>query len=172
MSLFQAAKYFLRKHCDLDAAATSYMRMRVRIVCNWMRPMPLPQPPPRLVMLADPHRAPGDRRRRAWASALIAALPMLLIAFAVQAQTPAVSVTIRNHQFVPTQVEVPANQKVELHIINGDPTPAEFESTDLRREKVVAGGQEITVYIGPLRPGSYEFYDDFNPSARGHVVAR
>jgi Cupredoxin-like domain len=36
----------------------------------------------------------------------------------------------------------------------------------------VAAGQEITLYIGPLKPGSYEFFDDFNPSARGHVVAR
>ena len=31
------------------------------------------------------------------------------------------------------------------------------------REKVVAGGSEITVYIGPLKPGRYEFFGDFNP---------
>ena len=59
-----------------------------------------------------------------------------------------------------------------MHVINADPTPAEFESFELRREKVVAPGQEVTLYIGPLKPGSYEFFDDFNPSARGHVVAR
>ena len=33
-------------------------------------------------------------------------------------------------------------------------------------------GQAVVVFIGPLRPGSYEFFDDFNPSARGHIVAR
>jgi hypothetical protein len=59
-----------------------------------------------------------------------------------------------------------------VHVIDADPTPAEFESFELRREKVVVAGQEITLYIGPLKPGSYEFFDDFNPSARGHVVAR
>ena len=101
----------------------------------------------------------------------IAAIPLLLTVSA-EAQTPAFSVTMRNHKFAPEQIEVPANQKVEVHVINADPTPAEFESFELRREKVVAPGQEITLYVGPLRPGSYEFFDDFNPSARGHVVAR
>src|SRR5271157_1764072 len=90
----------------------------------------------------------------------IVALSLLLLAAPIQAQAPAYSVTIRGHQFTPEEIEVPANQKVELHIINADPTASEFESTDLRREKVVTGGQEITVNIGPLRPGSYEFFDD------------
>ena len=107
------------------------------------------------------------RRMRGW----IVAIPLLLTVSA-KAQTPAFSITIRNHQFVPEQIEVPANQKVEVHVINADPTPAEFESFELRHEKVVAAGQEVTLYIGPLKPGSYEFFDDFNPSARGHVVAR
>jgi Cupredoxin-like domain len=102
----------------------------------------------------------------------LAALPVLVVALAVKAQAPAFSVTIRDRQFVPEQIEVPANQKVELHVINAGPTPVEFESFELRREKVVAAGQEITVYIGPLRPGAYEFFDDFNPKARGHIVAR
>jgi heme/copper-type cytochrome/quinol oxidase subunit 2 len=111
------------------------------------------------------------RRVPGWTGVWIVAIPLLLTV-SVQAQTPAFSVTIRNHRFVPDQIEVPANQKVEVHVINADPTPAEFESFELRREKVVAAGQEITLYIGPLKPGSYEFFDDFNPSARGHVVAR
>jgi len=36
----------------------------------------------------------------------------------------------------------------------------------------VPGGQEVVVFIGPLRAGSYEFFNDFHPSSRGHVVAR
>jgi heme/copper-type cytochrome/quinol oxidase subunit 2 len=111
------------------------------------------------------------RRMRGRTGVWIVAIPLLLTVSA-QAQTPVFSVTIRDHKFTPEQIEVPANQKVEVHIINADPTPAEFESFELRREKVVAAGQEITIYIGPLKPGSYEFFDDFNPSARGHVVAR
>jgi Cupredoxin-like domain len=38
---------------------------------------------------------------------------------------------------------------------------------------VVAGGQEIIVYVGSLAPGTYEFFGDFNPkTARGHLVVK
>lgn len=51
--------------------------------------------------------------------------------------------------------------------------PKEFESTELRHEKVVPGGDDITVYIGPLKPREYEVFRDFNPAAaRGHIVAK
>ena len=123
---------------------------------------------------ASTNRALGFSRRSGPVQAYgwIVALSPLLLTAPIQAQAPAYSVTIRDHRFTPKQIEVPANQKVELHVINADPTPSEFESIDLRREKVVTGGQEITVYIGPLRPGSYEFFDDFNPRTRAQVVAR
>jgi Cupredoxin-like domain len=86
---------------------------------------------------------------------------------------PTVELTIRNHQFEPAEVQVPVNTKVKLVIKNADTTPEEFESVKLRREKVVAGGQEIIVYVGPLAPGTYEFFGDFNPkTARGHLVAK
>ena len=103
---------------------------------------------------------------------ILALLPVLAAGPSCAADPPRFSLTIRNHQFEPAQLEVPADTKIELHIRNADPTPAEFESADMHREKVVTGGQEITVFIGPLRAGSYEFFDDFNPTARGHVVAR
>jgi plastocyanin len=96
-----------------------------------------------------------------------------LVGRAIAADSTTASLTIRNHQFEPNEIVVPAGQKIELHIVNADPTPEEFESTELHREKVVTGGQEITVYIGPLHPGSYEFFGDFNPTtARGHIVVR
>jgi len=57
----------------------------------------------------------------------------------------------------------PGRSKDALIVKNDDPTPEEFESTELRREKVVPGGQQVTVYIGPLKPGRYEFFGDFNP---------
>ena len=89
------------------------------------------------------------------------------------ADEPTVELAIRNHQFEPTELQVPANTKVKLVIKNADATPEEFESTELRREKVVAGGQEIIVYVGPLAPGTYEFFGDFNPkTARGHLVVK
>jgi hypothetical protein len=89
------------------------------------------------------------------------------------AQDPGYTLVIKDHQFQPTEIEVPAGQKIALTVKNNDSTPEEFESTELRREKVVSGGEEITVYIGPLKPGKYEFFGDFNPkTARGHFIAK
>ncbi len=102
---------------------------------------------------------------------LAATLPILCAGPAVAADGYMLS--IKDHQFEPTEIEIPAGQKVTLTVKNLDPTPEEFESIDMRREKVVAGGQEITVFVGPLRPGRYEFFGDFNPTtARGHIVAK
>lgn len=83
------------------------------------------------------------------------------------------TLTIKDHRFTPTEIEIPAGKKISLTVKNLDATPEEFESTELHREKVVTGGQEITVYIGPLQPGRYEFFGDFNPqTARGHLIAK
>jgi hypothetical protein len=73
---------------------------------------------------------------------------------------------------VPAEVAVAAGTKVELIIRNEQTTPAEFESTSLHREKVVAPGTAISVFVGPLSPGRYEFFDDFHPATRGFVVVR
>jgi len=89
------------------------------------------------------------------------------------AQDPPYTLIIKDHKFQPTEIEIPADKKIELIVKNEDPTPEEFESIELRREKVIPGGQQITVYIGPLKPGRYEFFGDFNPkTARGHIVAK
>ena len=89
------------------------------------------------------------------------------------AQEPAYTLVIKDHRFQPTEIEIPAGQKIALLVKNNDTTPEEFESIELRREKVVAGGDQITVYIGPLKPGKYEFFGDFNPTtARGHIIAK
>jgi hypothetical protein len=91
----------------------------------------------------------------------------------VAAQEASYTLVIKDHRFQPAEIEIPAGQKIALIVKNDDPTPEEFESTELRREKVVPGGQQVTVYIGPLKPGRYEFFGDFNPkTARGHIIAK
>jgi plastocyanin len=98
---------------------------------------------------------------------------LLTMGTSVAAQEPAYTLVIKDHQFQPTEIEIPAGQKIALTVKNNDTTPEEFESTELRREKVVAGGEQITVYVGPLKPGKYEFFGDFNPkTARGHIIAK
>ncbi len=73
---------------------------------------------------------------------------------------------MKNNQFIPSEVQIPAGVKVKLVVRNENSTASEFESTQLHREKVVPPGQEITVYVGPLKAGRYEFFDDFNPKTR------
>ena len=103
-----------------------------------------------------------------------AILAVLLVVFAVPAlaEDPKFEIAIRDHQFVPAEVTVPANVKVELTIRNEQSTPAEFESKPLRREKVVAAGSSATLFVGPLKPGRYEFFDEFHPATRGFVVVK
>jgi hypothetical protein len=89
------------------------------------------------------------------------------------AQEPTYTLVIKDHKFQPAEIEIPAGQKITLLVKNEDPTPEEFESNQLRREKVIPGGQQATVYIGPLKPGKYEFFGDFNPkTARGQIIVK
>lgn len=86
---------------------------------------------------------------------------------------PGYTLVIRDHRFRPAQIEVPANTKVRLVIRNEDTTSEEFDSTRLRREKVIPGGTEATLYVGPLPPGTYEFLGEFHAStARGRLIVR
>ena len=99
-------------------------------------------------------------------------LALLLFATSALAEDQKVTIAVRDHQFVPAEVPVSAGVKVELIIRNEQKTPAEFESTSLHREKVIAPGTTVSVFVGPLRPGRYDFFDDFNPATRGSLVAQ
>jgi hypothetical protein len=102
----------------------------------------------------------------------LAAALLLALAAPALADDPSVTITLKDHQFVPAEVPVPAGVKVQLMIKNEQEVTAEFESNSLHREKIVAAGGQITVFVGPLDPGSYEFFDDFHNSTRGHLVAK
>lgn len=85
----------------------------------------------------------------------------------------AFTLTIKDHRFEPAELQVPAGKKIRLQVKNLDPTPEEFESPDLRREKVIPGKSEATIMIGPLKPGTYKFVGEFHEStAKGTVVAK
>jgi plastocyanin len=83
-----------------------------------------------------------------------------------------VQLTIKDHRFSPAEVSVPAGERFRIEVVNQDPTPAEFESAELRVEKIVVPGGRITVMAGPLKPGTYKFFDDYHPDvATGTVTA-
>jgi hypothetical protein len=89
------------------------------------------------------------------------------------AATPVVEIEIKNHLFFPSEVVIPAETKVKLLIRNLDPTPEEFESYELNREKVISGSSKTVIFIGPLPPGEYPFFGEFYPkTAQGKVVVK
>ncbi len=60
-----------------------------------------------------------------------------------------------------------------LVIENEDPTVEEFESHSLHREKIVPPNSKTNLFIGPLKPGRYEFIGEYNEaSAKGVVIAK
>ncbi len=92
-------------------------------------------------------------------------------AFAMAADAE-IAVIIKDHKFSPSEIRVPAGKKIKLIIENQDATAEEFESHELNREKIIAPKSKASVYIGPLTPGKYPFFGEFNPaSARGIVIA-
>ena len=80
--------------------------------------------------------------------------------------------TITAGLFTPSEVKVPAGTKVKLVVDNQDATAEEFESKDLKREKVIPPRSKGTFVIGPLKPGRYKFVGEFHEkTAQGVVIA-
>jgi plastocyanin len=106
---------------------------------------------------------------------LALACASLLLAFGAagaSAAEPEVTLVIKNHRFEPAELKVKAGEKIKLIVHNQDGTPEEFESHSLNREKVIPGGQKATIFIGPLKPGRYTFFGEYNEkTAQGVVIA-
>ena len=90
-----------------------------------------------------------------------------------KAADDAITLTIKDHRFDPAQLEVPAGKKFTLLVKNLDATPEEFESHDLKREKVIPGKGQVRLSIGPLKPGTYKFFGEYHEkTAQGQIVAK
>jgi Cupredoxin-like domain len=88
------------------------------------------------------------------------------------ARAQELTVTIKNHRFEPTELRVPAGKRVTIYVVNDDPTPEEFESVSMKVEKIIPGKSKGLVRVGPLTPGRYDFFGDFNQdTAKGVVIA-
>lgn len=89
------------------------------------------------------------------------------------ADVPVFNLAIKGHQFNPAVLEIPAGIKVKLIIDNQDSSAEEFESFELNREKVIPGNAKGTVFVGPLKPGEYPFFGEFNPkTAQGKIIVK
>lgn len=98
---------------------------------------------------------------------------VLLLSLPAKAELKEFHLTLKNHLFYPSRLEIPAGEKVRLLVSNHDATPEEFDSFDLNREKVLFPGRVNVIFIGPLAPGEYVFFGEFSPdTARGVVIVK
>jgi hypothetical protein len=80
---------------------------------------------------------------------------------------------IKNHKFDKPALVVPANQKFKLKIINEDPSSEEFESLSMIVEKFIGPKKTINITIGPLKPGTYDYFGEFHASTcKGQLTAK
>jgi hypothetical protein len=98
---------------------------------------------------------------------------VFLLNNAVLAADESAAILVIDHQqFAPNKLIISATTKTKIVIRNQDAMPAEFESYDLSREIVVPGHGEVTIFVGPLEPGNYQFFNDFNHDMQGSVVVK
>jgi plastocyanin len=106
-------------------------------------------------------------------SAVVALSAWTLAAPAARADDTTLTLTLKDHRFTPDTVEIAAGTTVKLLVVNADPTPEEFDSDALHREKVIPGGGQGIVVIGPLKPGVYKFEGEYHDdTAQGRVIVK
>lgn len=118
----------------------------------------------------DTDRKPLSRRI---ATLRLLGAGFVLLATAIgpaQAGDPVFRIVFDDGKMTPARLEVPADTRFELELVNDGKTPAEFESLPLRKEKVIAPGVTTSMIIKGLEPGEYSFFDDFHPDAPPAVL--
>lgn len=103
---------------------------------------------------------------------LLLLLAGLIPTLAAAEDLPVFRIEMRDGRITPERLEVPANKRFKIEIVNSGETPVEFESVELKRERVVAAKDTGTVVLRNLDPGEYPFFDDFHPGAKATLVAR
>jgi plastocyanin len=105
------------------------------------------------------------------ATMMVAALTTISAA-ATAADPPEIPLTIENNRFSPEEIKVKAGEPFVLVVTNKDKTPEEFESKDLRIEKVVPAGKTLKIRVRALKSGTYPFVGEYHDTtAKGRIVA-
>jgi plastocyanin len=100
------------------------------------------------------------------------ALSALVAGVAHADDLPTFKLEMNDGKLNPARIEVPAGKRIKIEVHNIGTGAAEFESIQLRKEKVLAPGADSFVVIAPLSPGEYKFFDDFHQAAQGVIVAK
>ena len=97
---------------------------------------------------------------------------LVLAALNAAAADLEIPVTIEKNQFQPSEIKVKAGAPFVLVVTNKDATPEEFESKELRIEKVIPGGKTMKIRVRALKPGAYPFVGEYHEAtAKGRIVA-
>ena len=97
----------------------------------------------------------------------------VLLSPGLRAEQTEYRLVIKNHRFEPSELTIPAGQKIQLIVDNQDASAEEFESYELRREKVIPGGSQAKLWIGSLSPGEYPFFGEFHQkTAQGRLLVK
>jgi hypothetical protein len=102
----------------------------------------------------------------------ILALTAAAVGLAHAEDLPTFRLDMADGRLDPARIEVPAGKRIKIEVTNSGKGAAEFESVQLRKEKVLAPGAGSFVVIAPLSPGEYRFFDDFHQQAQGVIVAK
>ena len=104
---------------------------------------------------------------------LIAALFALAPAVALAEEMPVYKLVAKDGVFEPATIEVAAGKKFKIELSNEGTGPMEFESKDLKQEKVLAKGAKSSIVVNGLKAGTYTFFDEYKPNApKGNVIAK
>ena len=109
--------------------------------------------------------------KHGWLVALMVAFLSYVPTSAQAQEAREVSVTIKDHVFTPDVIQAKAGEKLTLNIKNEDASVEEFESHDLKREKIIPAGGSVKINVGPLKAGTYNFVGEFHEDkAKGKIV--
>ena len=79
----------------------------------------------------------------------------------------------RDGVFEPAVIEVPAGKRFRIEVSNQGKTAMEFESRELKQEKIIPPGGKATLTINALKAGEYKFVDEFHEkTGQGRIVAK
>lgn len=82
--------------------------------------------------------------------------------------TPTFSIEMNDGKITPLRLDVPANKRFRIELRNIGKTAAEFESSELHLEKVLAPNNPNpppVLVIRSLDPGEHVFFDDLHANA-------
>jgi hypothetical protein len=80
------------------------------------------------------------------------------------------TIEIKKHYFIPDKISIPANTRSKITIINHDNSAEEFESMELKREKIIMPKSKTIISLGPLKPGEYKFFGEFHEETAQGII--